>query len=211
MITILLVEDNELVRVAIRELLSGVKNIKIIGEAATGKQALLQARNLKPQLILLDFKLPDISGLEVSRKLLRILPQQKILILTSIIQEIFLARLLKMGVSGCVSKAISAAELIKAINETMRDQRILSPQVAERFAINRMTEDQSLLKDLSDRELEIALMICQGKTVDQVAADLHLSTKTINTYRYRLFDKLNIGSDVQLTLLLYRENLVTID
>ena len=145
---------------------------------------------------------PGINGLEVTRKLLRYAMTCKILILTIDDSEIYTARLLQAGASGYLTKDCYPAEMIRAIRIVSTGQHYISPTIAQKIAIKRFTGHQSALVDaLSHRELQIMLMIVQGQKTTDIANALYVSPKTINTYRYRIFKKLEVHSDVELVRL----------
>ena len=205
MIKVLLVDDHELVRMGIKRLLQDVQTLKVMGEASTGEEAVLLAKELVPDVVIMDVNMPGIGGLEATRKMMRHNPDIKILALTIYEDEPYPSRFLQAGASGYITKDCNAEEMIKAIRTIYSGQRYISPDIAQQIAIKRFTQgEESPVDVLSERELQIMLMITQGQKVQNIAKKLCLSSKTVNSYRYRIFDKLGIKSDVELTLLAMR-------
>jgi two-component system invasion response regulator UvrY len=202
LITILLVEDQELVRLGVKKLFKGVQGLKIIGEATNGEEGIRLTKELIPDVILMDITLPNMSGVEASRKMLRYNPDIKIIGLTSHADEPYPSLLLQAGASGYLVKTCSAHEIIRAIRQVHSGQCYLTAEIAQKLALRPFTPGStSPLDTLSEREKQIMFMITEGNTIHDIAVRLFLSIKTINSYRYRIFEKLNIDSDVELTLL----------
>lgn len=205
----LLVDDHELVRIGIKRLLHDVQGIKVIGEASSGEDAIRIAKELYPDVVLMDVQMPGIGGLEASRKMLRHNPDLKILALSIHEDEPYPSRFLQVGAAGYITKSCSAEEMIRAIRTVHANQRYLAPEIAQQLALKRYVKDeQSPLDILSERELQIMLMITSGQKVQDISEKLCLSSKTVNSYRYRVFAKLGIHNDVELTLLAMRLGLV---
>lgn len=209
MIKVLLVDDHELVRIGIKRLLQDEQGIKVIGEAASGEEAIPLAKECIPDVILMDVQMPGIGGLEASRKILRYNPDVKILALTICGDEPYPSRFLQIGAAGYITKGCGTAEMVRAIRTIHSGQRYLSSEIAQQLALKRFSKDEdSPLDILSERELQIMLMITQGQKVQEISDKLCLSPKTVNSYRYRIFEKLSINNDVELTLLAVRLGLV---
>jgi len=209
LIKVVLVDDHELVRMGVKRLLQDVHNLKVVGEASTGEEAVLLAKELVPDVVVMDLHMPGIGGLEATRKMLRHNPDIKILALTIYEDEPYPSRLLQAGASGYITKGCDSEEMIRAIRTIHSGQRYISPSIAQQIAIKRFTKgEESPLDLLSERELQIMLMITQGQKVQDISKKLCLSPKTVNSYRYRIFDKLGINSDVELTLLAMRLGMI---
>lgn len=209
MINVLLVDDHDLVRIGIRRLLTDVNGIKVVGEAKSGEDAVKMARELRPQVILMDVKMPGIGGLEATRKLLRADPDIKVIAVTVYGEEPFPSRLLQAGAAGYITKGSSLDEMVQAIRTVHSGQRYLSPEVAQQLALKHLTDkDESPFDSLSERELQVMIMITNGHKVQEISDKLCLSPKTVNSYRYRLFEKLNVNSDVELTHLAIRHGML---
>lgn len=213
-INILLVEDQDLVRTAIQHLLTDAKEISIVGEAGNGAEAIKLVKKLEPHVVLLDLNLPDTDGLKITREIQQTHPDIKILILTVCNDGVFPSRLLNAGALGYLTKDnTTSEELIKAINYVAQGKKYISPNIAQSLVIRGLDSinDSDIFTKLSDRELEVAMLLAQGKKTPSIATMLSLSSKTINSYRYRIFEKLQVNGDVELALLAVRHGLVPIE
>jgi DNA-binding NarL/FixJ family response regulator len=213
LIKVLVVDDHDLVRMGITRMLADVSGIKVVGEAASGEDALRLARELLPQVVLMDVKMPGIGGLEATRKLLRVHPDMRVLAVTVCDEEPFPSRLLKAGAAGYLTKGAALEEMIKAIRLVASGQRYISPEIAQQLALKSFggEESASPFDALSEREMQIAMMIVSCQKVQEISDKLFLSPKTVNSYRYRIFEKLTIDSDVELALLAVRHGLLSAD
>jgi DNA-binding NarL/FixJ family response regulator len=197
---ILLVDDHDLVRTGLRRLLADFPELAVVGEAESGEDAFRLCRELKPQLVLMDLKMPGIGGLEATRKITTHFPEIKVLAVSAVEDELYASRLLQAGASGYLLKGAPFDEMVKAIRKVMAGQRYLSAPVAEQLALRQFDGGEgSPFERLSERELQIAMMIVNCHKVQEISERLNLSPKTVNSYRYRLFEKLGIESDVELT------------
>jgi two-component system, NarL family, invasion response regulator UvrY len=209
LIKVLLVDDHELVRMGIKRLLQDISGLKVIGEASTGEEAILAAKDLVPDVVIMDVHMPGIGGLEATRKMVRHNPDIRILALTIYEDEPYPSRLLQAGASGYITKGCDPDEMIRAIRTVHSGQRYISPAIAQQIALRRFSKGkESPLEVLSERELQIMLMITNGQKVQEISKKLYLSPKTVNSYRYRIFDKLGIHSDVELTLMAMRLGII---
>jgi DNA-binding NarL/FixJ family response regulator len=211
-IKVLVVDDHDLVRMGITRMLADIAGIKVVGEAASGEEALRLARELTPQVVLMDVKMPGIGGLEATRKLLRQDPDIRVVAVTVCDEEPFPSRLLKAGAAGYLTKGAALDEMIKAIRAVASGQRYISPEIAQQLAFKNLDEEKSSpFESLSEREMQITMMIVNCQKVQEISDRLFLSPKTVNSYRYRIFEKLAIDSDVELTLLAVRHGLLSAD
>ncbi|MCP3680479.1 MAG: response regulator [Gammaproteobacteria bacterium] len=207
--SVLLVDDHDLVREGLRQLFNHVPDIEIVGEANTGEQAVQFVRKTRVDVVLMDLNLPRMSGLEATRRILTARPGIKILALSAYEDEIRSARILHNGALGYITKEGSPDELIKAIRQVATGKRYISERIAKRLAVSRFSANEpSLFEQLSDREIEVMLMIVRGKGSAEIARELHLSPKTVNCYRYRLLKQLNVTNEVELTYLAARCGLI---
>lgn len=205
----MLVDDHELVRLGIKRLLQDVSGLKVVGEAGTGEEAVRLAKECIPDVVLMDVQMPGIGGLEATRKMVRHNPDIKVLALTIYGDEPYPSRLLQAGAVGYITKGCAAEEMIRAIRTVNSGQRYISSDIAQQLALKRFSKSEnSPLDILSERELQIMLMITSGQKVQEISNKLCLSPKTVNSYRYRIFEKLGIHSDVELTLLAIRLGIV---
>ncbi|MDD1017068.1 MULTISPECIES: UvrY/SirA/GacA family response regulator transcription factor [Pseudomonas] len=208
MIRVLVVDDHDLVRTGITRMLADIDGLQVVGEADSGEASLKVARELKPDVILMDVKMPGIGGLEATRKLLRSHPDVKVVAVTVCEEDPFPTRLLQAGAAGYLTKGAGLDEMVQAIRLVFAGQRYISPQIAQQLALKSFQPQGSPFDALSEREIQIALMIVGCQKVQIISDKLCLSPKTVNTYRYRIFEKLSVTSDVELTLLAVRHGMV---
>jgi two-component system invasion response regulator UvrY len=209
LINVFLVDDHELVRTGIRRLLEDVRGIKVVGEADSGEAALKWCRQNHADIVLMDMNMPGIGGLEATRKLLRYSPDAKIIVLTIHTENPFPTKVMQAGAAGYLTKGAGADEVVNAIRMVNSGQRYISPDIAQQMALSQFsTSSDNPFKELSERELQIMLMITKGQKVTDISEQLNLSPKTVNSYRYRLFSKLDINGDVELTHLAIRHGML---
>ncbi len=214
MTQILVADDHDLVRMGIVRMLEDVPGFSVVGEAKTGEEAVALARSHKPDVVLMDVKMPGIGGLEATKKILTYSDSIKIIAVTSLSDDMFPERLMKAGASGYVTKGANFDEMIDAINTVMAGNLYMSNNVAQQLALRNFSGNKaqtSPFEQLSGRELQTAILIANGAKVQTIADTFCVSPKTINSYRYRIFEKLNIHSDVELTLLAVKHKILDID
>jgi len=204
------IDDHDLVRAGISRMLSDVSGMLVVGEGSSGEEAVKKVRELKPDVVLMDIKMPGIGGLEATRKLMRSNPDLKIIAVTACEDDPFPTRLLQAGAAGYLTKGSPLSDMVQAIRMVFAGQRYLSPSVAQQMALKSVHSQFGAcpFAVLSEREIQIALMIANCNKVQCISDKLYLSPKTVNTYRYRIFEKLSISSDVELALLAVRHGMV---
>jgi two-component system invasion response regulator UvrY len=209
MIRVLVVDDHELVRIGLRHILADYPAIQIAGEAVDGESALRMNRELRPDVVLLDVSLPGLSGFEVTTRLKQVSPDLGIVILTVHEQSPYPAQLLAAGASAYLTKGCPATELVQAIKTVARGGRHIGSRVAQQMALNFLPGgNASPFAGLSAREMEVMLMLAEGRKVADIAEVMHLSPKTVATYKYRIYEKLNTRSDVDMTRMAMRWGVV---
>lgn len=212
MIQVLIVDDHALVRSGISQLLAMEKNIEVVGEADSGEEAVKLASELLPTVILMDIKMPGIGGLEATVRIMRKHPDIKILVLTSVTSHIYTKRLFEAGAAGYVTKNAPPDQLVNAIKKVAIGQRYITPELASQMVSSNLDgKGDSPFDRLSKRELQVTLQIIRGEKSKAVASEHHIATKTVNSYRYRAFDKLGIKNNVQLALLAIQHGLLEAD
>ncbi|WP_432452874.1 MULTISPECIES: UvrY/SirA/GacA family response regulator transcription factor [unclassified Agarivorans] len=212
MINVFLVDDHELVRTGIRRILEDVRGFKVVGEVESGEKAVQWCRNNQANVILMDMNMPGIGGLEATRKILRYDPDAKIIVLTIHSENPFPTKVMQAGACGYLTKSAAPDEMLKAIRAVNSGQRYLSPEIAQQMALSQFSPaEDNPFQHLSERELQIMLMITKGEKVTDISEQLNLSPKTVNSYRYRLFSKLDINGDVELTHLAIRHGMIDTD
>lgn len=212
MTDILIVDDHDLVRTGLKNILSASGEFSIAGEAATGEEAIRLARNLEPDLVLMDVGLPGLSGLETTDRILKAQPAVKVIVLTAHSEPPLPARLLDSGASGYLTKACDAEELLRAARAVLKGERYIGSDISQQLAISLLPgTPQSPFQDLTSRELEIAMMLTQGMKVQSIGEVLNVSPKTVATYKYRIYDKVGVSSEVELLRQALRHGLVSAD
>ncbi len=194
MINVFLVDDHELVRTGIRRLLEDVRGIKVVGEAVSGEEAVKWCRSNHADIILMDMNMPGIGGLEATRKILRFNPDVKIIVLTIHTENPFPTKVMQAGAAGYLTKGAGPDEMVNAIRMVNSGQRYISPEIAQQMALSQFASNsENPFKELSERELQIMMMITKGQKVTDISEQLNLSPKTVNSYRYRLFNNLVVS------------------
>lgn len=206
-INILLVDDHDLVRTGIRKILDDESGLKVIDEVESGEAAIKFCKKTEPDIILMDIDMPGIGGLEATKKICKICPDTKIVMLTAQSDEIYPAKVMKLGAAGFLTKGTPVREMVNAIRAVHCGQRYLSPEIAKKLASEK-TQSENPFSGLSERELQIMFMITRGEKVTDISGVLNLSSKTVNSYRYRMFEKLNISNDVELTHLALQHGII---
>jgi two-component system invasion response regulator UvrY len=184
--------------------------ITVAGEAASGEEAIELVQKVPVDVILMDVRMPGIGDIEAVRRIQRLNDNIKVIAVTACDDAPFPARLMKAGASAFITKGADLAEMIEAIHLVVAGKRYISPEIAQKMALKPYDEiaDEDVFKQLSEREMQVVLMIVGCQKVQDISDKLCLSPKTVNTYRYRIFEKLNINSDVELTLLAIRHGMV---
>jgi two-component system invasion response regulator UvrY len=208
-INVLLVDDHHLVRVGINKILTSVKGINVVGECETGEEAIKVCRQDEPDVLLMDMDMPGMGGLEATKKILRFAPDVKIIVLTAHTEDPFPSKVMQMGAAGYLTKEAGPDEMVNAIRAVHSGQRYLPSDIAQKMALSQFNSvEENPFNALSDRELQIMIMITRGDKVPAISEHLNLSTKTINSYRYRMFEKLGVSNDVELTHLAIRHGML---
>lgn len=211
--TILVADDHYLVRMGIVRMLADIPGFSVVAEAKTGEEAVKLAREFNPSVVLMDVKMPGIGGLEATKKILAINERIRVIAVTGITDEVYADRLLKAGAAGYVTKESGFDEIVLGIKKVLSGGRYMSSEVAQQLALKSFNGDaeRSPFDDLSERELQTAVMISSGMKVNDIADSFCISPKTVNSYRYRIFEKLDINTDVELALLAVKHNLLDLD
>lgn len=204
-ITVLLADDHMIVREGLRKLLEAEGDIEVIGEAATGRQALEMTRKLRPTVVVMDIAMPLLNGLEATRQIRQALPATKILILSAHSDDAYVESVTALGATGYLIKQTSAHFLAEAIREIEKGRTFFSPEIAKRVhhrreeSIDRLGQARAKADGLTPRELEVIQLIAEGKANKQIAAELGISTKTVEKHRDHLMRKLDIHDTASLT------------
>ena len=216
MIRVLVVDDHELVRSGITRMLSDNPDIDVIGQAASGEEAIEAVRNNVPDIVLMDIRMPGIGGLEATRRILRLDDSVRVIAVTACADDPYPTRVMQAGATAYITKGADIREMVRAIRQAHSGQRYISPEIAQKMALKQLSGDDgdgttALFDRLSEREMQIAMMVVDCQKVQDISDKLCLSPKTVNSYRYRIFEKLEISSDVELALMAVRVGLLDAD
>jgi two-component system invasion response regulator UvrY len=199
MIRILIADDHAIVRQGLKQIVSESPGMVVAGEAANGEEAVALARKLSYDIAIVDIAMPGRGGLDILKDLKSARPSAKIIILSMYPEEQYAIRSLRDGASAYLTKANATEELVHAIQAVAAGRRYITPSVAERLA-SYVEQDTERLphESLSDRELQVFLLLGSGKTVTDIARELSLSVKTVSTYRTRILEKMRMNSNALL-------------
>lgn len=200
MIKVFIVDDHEIIREGLKMILKEASDLVVVGEAQDGVDALKKIRTVECDVMVLDMNMPGRSGIELLADIKELKPKVHILVLSIHPEDKFALRTLKAGASGYLCKDTALEELVIAIRKVHTKGRYISTTLAEQLAFDVIPENDSQLHDqLSGREREIMVKIASGMKVKDIASELGLSISTVFTYRLRIFEKLNVKSNVELT------------
>lgn len=194
-ITVLLVDDHTIVRQGLKALLSSEKNITIIGEAQTGREAVELASQLRPAVVIMDLAMPRLNGAEATRQVLKTLPSAKVIVLSTYGDDEHVQQALAAGAAAYLLKQTAAEDVVDAIREVTKGNAYFSPAIAKRLREQTLQpEDATRTPDveLTQREAEVLQLIAEGYANKQIAAELNLSVKTVEKHRQQVMQKLNI-------------------
>ena len=205
-ITVLLAEDHQIVREGLRAMLNLEADIKVVGEAENGRQAVALVSKLCPDVIVMDIAMPLLNGMEATRQILHAAPTTKVLMLSAHSDDAYVAMVMAIGASGYLIKQTAAHMLSEAIRQVHQGKKVFSPTIAKRRNHQKQKShdrgELSTKKDasaLSSREMEVLQLIAEGKANKETADELHISVKTVEKHRQSLMDKLNIHDTAGLT------------
>lgn len=209
MLQVAIVDDHEIVRAGLREMLAGELGIAIAFEAASGEEALSCLQETPCDVLLLDLALPGQSGVDVLRTLRQRRPELRVLVLSGYPEERYALAMIRHGADGYLCKECGQGELLQAVRTLAQGRRYLSPHMAELLADEVAGNGAGAAHDqLSERELQVFLHLARGQSVSEIGKSLHLSIKTVSTYRSRLLDKLGVASNAELATYALRNGLM---
>jgi len=202
-IRVLIAEDHTIVRQGLARLLSDQPGLNVVGEATNGQKAVAMTESLKPDILIMDIAMPKMNGVEASKKIRKLMPKIKILILSMYSHEHYIHELLDVGVSGYLLKDSDGRDIIKAINDAMRNKTFLSPVVSKIMAESDLLprkgkSREERFKHLTNREREVFQLIAEGHSTRDISEMLFVSVSTIKTHRTKIMEKLGANSAVQL-------------
>lgn len=215
-IRLLMVDDHEIVRAGLRMLLQTQPDIEIVAEASNGREAVARARELQPDVVLMDISLPDLDGFEATQQIKRALPQTAVLALTMHESDEYFFRMLQAGASGYVPKKAAPTDLVSAIRTVYEGGVFLYPSLAKSLVQDylgrvRETDDRAALDGLTEREQEVLKLIADGLTNQEIAERLTISVKTVERHRANIMSKLNLHSRTELVKYAIRKGLIEVE
>lgn len=209
MIHIFIADDHEMVRIGVSAYLSAQPDMTVIGEAENGQQAVERVLALRPDIILLDNVMPIMTGAEAAAEIISAWPEAKIMMVTSFIDDDKVYPALEAGAISYILKTSNANQIAEAIRKTMDGQSVLEPEVTSKM-MQRMRQNASisLHEQLTDRELEVLLLVAQGKTNQEIAEELYIALKTVKTHVSNMLAKLEVQDRTQAAVYAFQHGLV---
>lgn len=201
-IRVLLVDDHEIVRLGLMTLINDQENTEVVGEAGTAMEAVRAVERLRPDVVLMDIRMPGEGGIEATRQITTKYPETRVVMLTSFADDELVVRAIRAGAVGYVLKQVGNEELLRAISATARGEALLDPATTARL-LSRVREterkaDEDAFRDLSARELDVLVELARGKTNAEIGKILNLSEKTVRNYVSTILEKLNLTNRIEL-------------
>jgi DNA-binding NarL/FixJ family response regulator len=187
---VLLVDDHPVVREGLRGMIDAEPDLTVVGEAGSGAEAIVLAESLCPDVILMDLRMPDVDGVTATGRILEVLPQTRIVVVTTYESDTDILRAVEAGAAGYLLKDASRAELADAVRDAARGKTVLAPAVADRL-VHFVRQPTSVT--LSGREVEVLSQVAKGKTNAEIGQQLHISEATVKTHLLRAFNKLGVS------------------
>lgn len=214
-VKVLIADDHKIIREGLLNLLEKQKDLDIVGEAEDGFIALKKARELKPNIIIMDIGMPNLNGIDATRQIRSESPQTKVIALSMHADKRFVAEMLKAGASGYILKDSAFKELVQAIRASLVNKIYLSPSIADvvikDYIVHIPRDSFSAFSILTAKEREVLQLIAEGKSTKEIASRLFMSIKTVETHRQHIKEKLNLNSIAELTKYAIREGLTSLD
>jgi DNA-binding NarL/FixJ family response regulator len=213
-IKIILADDHKLMREGLKSLLNQQADISVVAQADNGRETVQLAERMEPDVVVMDVSMPDLNGIDATRQIISRVPRTRVIGLSMHSDRQFVVEMLRAGAAGYMVKDSAFEELASAIRTVARGQTYLAPKIGKLSMEDVSTEFQErplLAPRLTDREREVLQLIAEGKGTKEIAAELHLSAKTVETHRQHLMDKLDMYSVAELTKYAIREGLTTLD
>lgn len=213
-IRVLLVDDHRMVVEGLRALLNGEKDLRVVGLAEDGREAITMSEELSPEVVIMDITMPNLNGIEATAQLVKNCPGSRVLALSTHADGRHVRSMLEAGAYGYVTKEMAGAELIQAIREVGQGRKYLSSDVTESVVdgyVRKVVEDHSAMTTLGGREREVLQLLAEGLTSGEIASELDISTNTVDTHRRNLMKKLDLHSVAELTKYAVREGLTGLE
>ncbi len=208
MIRILLADDHILVRQGFKLILSEQPDMEIVGEAANGREAVQQAEKLQPDIVIMDVTMPELNGIEATRRITAAAPRSRVLALSMHKDAVYVREILRAGARGYLLKDSADADLIAAVRAVAKGEGYLSPAISDAVLTDYRKHVTDPLDLLTTREREVLQMIAEGKTNKEIATSLNLSVYTVEAHRGRVMEKLNLHSTGELVRFALRSGLI---
>jgi two-component system, NarL family, invasion response regulator UvrY len=207
-ITILLVDDHELVRAGFRRLLEDGDQFTVVAEAGSGEQAVQDYAKYHPQVVVMDISMPGIGGIGAIERIIARDSTAHILVLSVHEDSVFTTRALQAGAKGFIPKRSAPEEMLKAVQQVAQGKMCIDPAIAQQIAMQKLTGSDNLLDVLSQREFEVFRLLAEGKTVNDIAEILSLSPKTVGTHHTNIKQKLDVSNSAELARLAIRSGIL---
>lgn len=215
LIKIFLADDHTIVRQGLAKLLEAEPNIKVVGEAQDGREAVNKVQKLNPDIVIMDIAMPLLNGIEATRQIKKILPQTKIIILSMHSHDRYISELINLGASGYLLKDSTGGEIVKAVSAAMKGDVYLSPSISRRvvedyLSLKKTSSREDLYAKLSNREREVFQMIAEGHSTRKISDILCVSPSTVKTHRANIMEKLKLENISQLIQFAIRLGIVDV-
>jgi two-component system response regulator NreC len=202
-ITVFLADDHTIVRQGLAKLLEAESDLRVVGEAENGREAVVKVEKLRPDVVLMDIAMPMLNGIEATRQIKRICPQTKVIILSMHSHDRYISELFSLGASGYMLKSSTGADIVSAIHTAAKGSTYLSPSISDKviedyLSLKKKSHQDDLYTRLSNREREVFQMIAEGRSTKEIAKILYLSPSTVKTHRSNIMEKLEMDNISQL-------------
>jgi two-component system, NarL family, response regulator LiaR len=209
MIKVVFVDDHEMVRIGVSAYLSAQPDIEVVGEAADGKKGVELALELRPDIILMDLVMKEMDGIEATRQIIEKWPEAKVIIVTSFLDDEKVYPALEAGATSYMLKTSKADEIANAVRATYHGQSVLEPEVTGKMMVKMRQKHQHLPhEELTSREMEILMLMAEGKTNQEIADELFIALKTVKTHVSNVLSKLNVQDRTQAVIYAFKHALV---
>lgn len=202
-ITVFLADDHTIVRQGLAKLLEGEPNLRVVGEAENGREAVDKVGELKPDIVIMDIAMPMLNGIEATRQIRKACPSTKVIILSMYSHDRYISELFSLGASGYLLKSSTSTDIINAIHSALKGETYLSPSIShmvieDYISLKKKSPQEDLYNRLSNREREIFQMITEGRSTKEISQILYISPSTVKTHRSNIMEKLNMDNISQL-------------